>query len=266
MDASPGTKIELLTTVATSTRRPFRPPRMVGPDAVGRYIEAQLALKKDTEKAKKQKPDSLFVDNMLASMRIAVRKAPEVPLGRYLARFTGFYPREYARTVWVVTGLYFTRLCALPGFRLFRGNAHFTALMALTLALKYLVDNCPHSVYFAHVGGVSFEEHRYLEGLVLRLLDFRLYFDEAALYRMNRVLESFDGRGLETREEATTTTTTAVATVAGGGGSGGVAREIVGGCGEKEKEKEKEDGKAVGKKMIEFFREKMCCMNSHDKQ
>ena len=255
-------KVELLTTVSTGKceRHPPKVRVAIGPEVVGRYIESQLTRKDGSKrvmaeaKARRERESGEvaaassggepFIDNMLSSMRMAVRKPPEVPLGKYLARFRGFYPPEYGRTVWVVTALYFARIQALPGFHLFRGNAHFVALMALTLALKYLLDNCPHGIYFALVGGISFEEHRHLEGLVLRLLDFRLYFDRVAFCCMLRSLEAFDA------SRAATTATTAAA--AG-------RRECEGGEGGESKD----GGKAVGKKMIEFFKGTMCCMSNH---
>lgn len=244
-------KIELLTTVS-SKKCDRHPPKMrmgvvIGPEVVGRYIESHLVLRGDGIKAASDAPKQHvarggepFIDNMLSSMRMAVRRPPEVPLGKYLAKFRGFYPPEYGRSVWVVTALYFARLHALPGFHLFRGNAHFVALMALTLALKYLLDNCPHSIYFAHVGGLSFEEHRHLEALALRLLDFRLYFDQVAFCCMLRSLEAFDA-----------SRAAAVAAVANKEGRGD------------EKEEEENGGRAVGKKMVNFFKTKMCCMSNH---
>lgn len=232
----PEARIELLTTVASGRSAPRRPQRPVimGPELVGRYVESLLASRDGDQKQAlceaKAKKDSPFIDTMLASMRMAVRKPPEIPLGRYLAKFRGFYPPEYGRTVWVVTALYLTRLCALPGFHLFRGNAHYVVLIALTLAVKYLIDNCPHSIYFAHVGGISLEEHKNLEALGLRLLDYKLYFDQMTFYRTLRNLEAFEAN-----------------------------REM---C-PKEKEEDSESGKAVGKKMIEFLKEKMCCLSNH---
>lgn len=260
MEVESETTVNLLTTVSTKSNNlnTITPSlrttttTIIGPEIVARYIESHLSsssyskegdLKHIMSEAKTKEEvsgnDKQFIDNMVASMRMAVRKPPEVALGRYLAKFRGFYPPEYSRSVWVVTTLYFTRLRSLPGFHLFRGNVHFVSLVALTLALKYLIDNCPHSIYFAHVGGVSFEEHRYLEGVALRLLDFRLYFDQATFCCMLGNLETFNINRLRTNGERNLRGT------------------------KDEFGRERECGKAVGKKMMDFFKGKMCCISNH---
>lgn len=96
----------------------------------------------------------------------------------HLAKYCQFEPPTLIAMLILID-----RLCKTHSFRLNFSNVHKIILSSLVISIKFNEDEYFDNKFYAEVGGVTLNELNDLEYYFLKLIDFKVYIEEAEYCR-----------------------------------------------------------------------------------